>query len=194
MAMRVVLLTGKRILLIYLLAATAVFNGCSIKEPGLPKEGEMSLMISSPAFIEGGTIPQKYTCDGQNLSPQLNWSGIPQGTKNLALIVDDPDAPIGIFVHWVLFGMDGSLKGLSEGVPPNPSISGVGLQGINGFRNTRYDGPCPPRGGAHRYFFKLYALDTAITLKPGASKADLEKAMQGHILAQGQVMGRYSRK
>lgn len=154
----------------------------------------MSISLSSPAFTEGGMIPQKFTCDGQNLSPQLNWGAIPQNTKSLALIVDDPDAPIGTFVHWVLFNIDSNLKGLPEGVAKSPSISGIGLQGVNDFRKTGYDGPCPPKGSPHRYYFKLYALDSMLNLNTGASKSDVEKAMQGHILAQGQLMGKYSRK
>ncbi len=153
----------------------------------------MSLKISSPVFKEGGTIPEKYTCNGENISPALNWTGIPQGTKNLALIVDDPDAPVGIFVHWVIYGMEGSLNGLPEGVEKSTTVSGIGLQGINGFRKTGYDGPCPPKGTPHRYYFKLYALDTVLKLKPGASKSDVEKAIETHILAQGQLMGKYGR-
>ncbi|NMB57719.1 MAG: YbhB/YbcL family Raf kinase inhibitor-like protein [Chloroflexi bacterium] len=153
----------------------------------------MSISISSPAFTEGGTIPKKFTCDAENLSPALTWSGIPQGTKSLVLIVDDPDAPVGVFVHWVLFGMAGNLTGLPEGVAKSDSVSGIGVQGINDFRKTGYDGPCPPKGSNHRYYFKLYALDTTLDLKTGARKVNVEHAMQGHILAQGQLMGRYGR-
>ncbi|MBN1538129.1 MAG: YbhB/YbcL family Raf kinase inhibitor-like protein [Anaerolineales bacterium] len=153
----------------------------------------MSITVSSPAFNEGGTISPKYTCDAENLSPALNWSGIPQNTKSLALIVDDPDAPVGIFVHWVIYEMAGNLNGLPEGVAKSDIVNGIGIQGINDFRKTGYDGPCPPKGSTHRYYFKLYALDSPLNLKAGARKIDVEKAMQGHVLAQGQLMGRYSR-
>lgn len=146
----------------------------------------MTIQLTSAAFQEGGTIPKKYTCDGQNISPQLDWSGLPDQTKSLVLIVDDPDAPGGTFVHWVLYALPADLKGLSEG-------ASTGVQGANSFRKSGYGGPCPPKGSTHRYFFKLYALDTSLSLKPGASKADVEKAAGGHILAQGQLMGKYGR-
>jgi len=147
----------------------------------------MPIQITSSAFKDGETIPAKYTCDGANVSPSLAWSSVPGGTRSLAVIADDPDAPVGTWVHWVLYDLPAGLTSLVEGV------QGVGLQGINDFRKIGYGGPCPPRGTPHRYFFKLYALDALANLKPGASKADLEKAMQGHILAQGQLMGRYGR-
>lgn len=147
----------------------------------------MTIQITSPAFTEGGTIPKKFTCDGSDVSPQLDWTGVPQGTKSLALIADDPDAPMGTWVHWVLFDLPADLTGLPEGV------SGVGTPGKNDFRKLTYGGPCPPKGAPHRYYFKLYALDTTLNLKEGATKADIEKAMQGHILAQGQLMGKYGR-
>lgn len=146
----------------------------------------LTIKLTSPAFEEGGTIPKKYTCDGQNLSPQLDWSGLPEQTKSIALIVDDPDAPGGTFVHWVLYGLSGDLKSLAEG-------TGDGVPGASGFRKSAYGGPCPPKGTPHRYFFKVYALDANLGLKPGASKAEVEKAMSGHILAQGQLMGKYGR-
>ncbi len=144
------------------------------------------ITITSPAFQEGGTIPVKYSCDGQNISPQLDWSSLPDGAKSLVLIVEDPDAPGGTFIHWVLYGLPASLKGLAEG-------ANTGVQGTNSFRKGGYGGPCPPRGSTHRYYFKLYALDTNLNLKPGASKSDVEKASSGHILAQGQLMGRFGR-
>ena len=147
----------------------------------------MTIQLTSPAFSEGGTIPKKFTCDADNVSPQLAWSGVPSETKSLVLIVDDPDAPSGDWVHWVLYDLPPELTGLAEG------IKGVGVDGVNDFRKPGYGGPCPPRGSNHRYFFKLYALDTRLNLKPGASKADIEKAMGGHILAQGLLVGRYGR-
>lgn len=153
----------------------------------------MSIQITSPAFKEGNPIPRKYTCDAEDLSPPLNWSGVPAHAKSLALIADDPDAPVGTWVHWVIFNLPPSLNGLPEGIAKTPTVEGIGLQGNNDFRKPGYGGPCPPRGKPHRYFFKLYALDTSLALGAGASKADLEKAMRGHILAQGQLMGTYSR-
>ena len=154
---------------------------------------EMTIQLSSPAFSEGETIPKKHTCDGEDLSPALSWSGVPNGTRSLALIMDDPDAPMGTFVHWVLYDIPAELAGLPEGVAKTGTVAGIGVQGTSGFRKMGYGGPCPPRGSTHRYYFKLYALDTKLNLKEGASKADVEKAMKGHILAQGQVMGKYGR-
>jgi Raf kinase inhibitor-like YbhB/YbcL family protein len=150
-------------------------------------EAEMAIQMVSVAFTEGGQIPSKHTCDGEDLSPELAWSGVPQGAKSLALIMDDPDAPGRVFVHWVLFNIPASIAELPEGV------SGIGLPGSNNFRKTGYNGPCPPSGAAHRYFFKLYALDQELKLSSGASKADIEDAMKGHILATGQLIGKYSR-
>lgn len=152
----------------------------------------MSFQITSSAFTEGSPIPRKYTCEGEDESPPLAWSTAPAGAKSLALIADDPDAPMGTWVHWVIFNLPPTLTGLPEGIAKNPSVEG-GLQGNNDFRKTGYGGPCPPRGKPHRYFFKLYALDTMLPLQAGATKAEVEKAMRGHILAQGQLMGTYSR-
>lgn len=163
-------------------------SGCKTQPTDTQQEGEvpMNLILTSSAFQEGRTIPVKYTCDGQNLSPPLSWSEVPAGTKSLALIVEDPDAPGGTFVHWVLYDLPGDLLALDEG-------AGIGVQGVNGFRKSGYGGPCPPRGSTHRYYFKLYALDKVLGLKPGASKGDVEKAMQAHVLGWGQIMGKYGR-
>ena len=147
----------------------------------------MTIQLTSSAFKEGGDIPRRHTCDGEDLSPSLSWTGIPAGTHSLALIVDDPDAPRGDWVHWVLVDLPSDLEGLPEGV------SGAGTDGKNDFGRLGYGGPCPPRGTNHRYYFKLYALDQTLGLKPGATKVDVEIAMAGHILVQGQLMGRYGR-
>ncbi len=147
----------------------------------------MTLTITSSAFEEEGRIPQKYTCEGQDISPPLAWSGVPDGAQSLVLIADDPDAPIGTWVHWVLYDLPPETTELAEGA------SGTGTEGINDFKRTGYGGPCPPPGNPHRYFFKLYALDTTLNLKPKATKKAVVKAMQGHILAQGQLMGTFSR-
>lgn len=153
----------------------------------------MTLELTCRDFKDGEMIPSKFTCEGVDVSPRLEWSGVPEGTKSLALICDDPDAPVGTWVHWVLYGLPADSTSLPEGVPTDEAIEGGALQGRNDFRRTGYGGPCPPPGKPHRYFFKLYALDSALDLKPGATKKDLEKAMKGHVLAQGQLMGRYKR-
>ncbi len=147
----------------------------------------MTLEVTSPAFEPESRIPKKYTCDGEDVSPPLMWSGVPAEAKSLALIVDDPDAPMGTWVHWVLYDLPPDLDSLPEGA------RGMGKEGVNDFRKTGYGGPCPPRGSEHRYFFKVYALDTVTNLKSGATKRDLENAMRGHILAQGQLIGIYGR-
>jgi Raf kinase inhibitor-like YbhB/YbcL family protein len=150
-------------------------------------EDEMAVKLTSSAFTEGEMIPKKYTCDAENVSPPLALSGVPEGTKSLALIMDDPDAPAGTWVHWVLFNIPADEDSFPEGV------SGVGEQGKNTSGKLSYGGPCPPKGRAHRYFFKIYALDTLLELTAGATKGELEKEIQGHILAQGQLMGKYQR-
>lgn len=137
-------------------------------------------------------IPRPYTCDGPNVSPSLRWENIPAAAQTLALICDDPDAPKGTWVHWVLYNLPAPTKGFVENVPKQASLPGGGLQGINDFRELGYDGPCPP-GGTHRYYFKLYALDAELPLKPGATKEQLLEAMAGHVLAEGQLMGKYQR-
>lgn len=153
----------------------------------------MVLKLSSSAFAEGGTIPKKYTCDGESISPPLAWTAPPAGTKSLALISDDPDAPGKIWVHWVLYNLSPNLRELPEKVPPQNEALGGARQGTNDSRKIGYGGPCPPRGPAHRYYFKLYALDTELALQAGATKEELLKAIQGHILAEAQLMGRYGR-
>jgi len=153
----------------------------------------MALKVESPAFSPGGDIPRQHTCDGPDLSPPLRWSEPPAGTQSLALICDDPDAPAGTWVHWVLYRIPASARGLPEGVPKRETLADGSRQGRNDFGKVGYGGPCPPRGPKHRYFFKLYALDTVLDLPPGATKAELLKAMEGHVLAQGELMGRYGR-
>jgi len=148
--------------------------------------------ISSPSFKYGEFIPRKYTCDGDDVSPALNWDKVPDETKSFALISDDPDAPMGTWVHWVIFNLAPDLRSLPENVPKNKQLENGALQGINDFRHLGYGGPCPP-GGVHRYFFKIYALDIMLNLDPGALKVGVVKAMQGHILAQCELMGKYRR-
>ena len=150
------------------------------------------LEITSPVFKHNGTIPKKYTCDGINISPELSWDNLPEDTNSLALIVDDPDAPAETWVHWVIYNIPPNSKGLQEGVLPLRALPHNTKQGINDFKKIGYGGPCPP-SGTHRYFFKLYALDTKLNLDSGATKKDLENAMKGHILAQTELVGKYKR-
>lgn len=153
----------------------------------------MALDVSSPAFQEGSTIPTKYSCQGQDVSPALQWSEPPEGTNSFALIMDDPDAPGGVFTHWVLFNIPSDSRGLPEAVPTHAELPTGTLQGKNDFGKAGYGGPCPPPGAPHRYRFTLYALDQPLTLKAGVSKNQLLEAMKGHILAQGQLTGTYQR-
>ena len=150
--------------------------------------------LGSPAFAPGGAIPVKFTCDGPDVSPPLQWTNPPEGTKGFALIVDDPDAPGGIWVHWVLYGMTSAVLSLPEGIPAREMIPGLGTQGIDDFRKLGYGGPCPPRGPAHRYLFHLYALDGELAIPPRKTKAELLKAIEGHVLGQMELLGRYQRR
>jgi Raf kinase inhibitor-like YbhB/YbcL family protein len=177
-----------------------VFLGCASQprpaaqqaNSNQPKEDKMEIKITSKAFNEGQPLPRQYTCDGMNVSPPLEWSDVPKNAKTLAIICDDPDAPSKTWVHWVLYNLPAEKIGLIENVPPTEKLPGGGLQGTNDFRKVGYGGPCPP-SGTHRYFFKIFALDSELPLKAGATKAELLKAMEGHTLAHGQLMGTYSR-
>ena len=153
----------------------------------------MSIELTSPAFQPGATIPKQYTGDGADRSPPLRWAEPPPGTKSLALICDDPDAPRGNWVHWVLFNLPATSRELEEGVPTIEVLGSGAKHGKNDFGKLGYGGPAPPKGKPHRYFFKLYALDVALDLPAGATKAQLESAMKGHILAAGELMGTYGR-
>jgi Raf kinase inhibitor-like YbhB/YbcL family protein len=153
----------------------------------------MTILVSSPAFVEEGFIPAKYTCDGDDISPPLKWSRPPLNTRSIALICEDPDAPIGTWIHWVLYALPPSLTELPEGVPAAETLPNGARQGINDFKRVGYGGPCPPPGPPHRYFFILYALDIELDLSPGATKEDLLGALEGHILSEGRLMGRYRR-
>ncbi len=149
----------------------------------------MALQLNSPNITPNGTIPAKYTCDGDNVSPALQWKDVPAGTKSLALIMDDPDAPRGTWDHWVLFNMPPSANELPEAAKTLPSGT---VQGTTSFGKAGYGGPCPP-DREHRYFFKLYALDQVLSLSSGAKKSEVEAAMKGHILGQAELMARYDR-
>ena len=149
--------------------------------------------LKSPAYRQGSPIPIRYTCDGGSISPPLSWSGVPAGTRSLALILHDPDAPKpGGFTHWIMYNIDPRAKSLPEGIPARARIGGSVVQGSNDAGRPGYFGPCPP-SGMHRYFLTLYALDTTLNLKPGASQPQIEAAMKGHILKTAVLMGTYRR-
>jgi Raf kinase inhibitor-like YbhB/YbcL family protein len=184
----------KRCLLL-ICALTLVLSACRAPEQipiPVTQEVPMSISLTSSAFQPGQDIPADYTCKGRDISPALSWGEPPAGTQSLALIMDDPDAPMGTWVHWVIFNIPAASRGLAEGVPSGGKLADGSLQGNNSSRNQGYNGPCPP-SGTHRYFFKLYALDAALELNPGATKEQLLAAMQGHILAQGELMGTFGK-
>jgi len=178
------------------LALAAVAVGCGggggAPPPATP-EAPPSLAVRSAAFTDRGAIPVRHTCDGENVSPPLSWLGAPKGTVSYALIVDDPDAPRGTFVHWLLYDLPASVESLPEAVPTLERLENGALQGRNDAGRLGYSGPCPPRGPPHRYRFTVYALDTLLGLAPGASREELERAMSGHVLAWGQLVGTYGR-
>jgi len=152
----------------------------------------MAMQMTSKAFQDGGAIPRKYTCDGENISLALEWTSVPDDAMTLALIVDDPDAPDGTFVHWVLYNLPAHILEIPENLPPEGQLENGIMQGLNDFKNIGYGGPCPP-GGTHRYVFKLCALDKELELPPGATKRQLLQTMEGHILDRAQLMGTYAK-
>lgn len=174
--------------------------GCSTGPQPLPPqppgksspENKPELKVISAAFKEGEPIPRQYTCHGINISPPLEWGGAPKSARTIAIIADDPDAPAGTWVHWVLYNLPAENIGFVENLPATENLKAGGFQGKNDFGKIGYGGPCPP-SGTHRYFFKVYALDAELPLEAGATKADVEKAMQGHVVGQGQLMGTYGR-
>lgn len=153
----------------------------------------MALELRSPAFDDGDEVPVEYTCDGDDVSPALEWSGEPEGTETFALIMDDPDAPVGTFVHWVAYDIPASASGLPRSAPAETVLPTGGTHGANSWDRLGYGGPCPP-DGTHRYFFKLYALDASLGLDPGATKKAVLDAMDGHVLEESRLMGKYTRR
>ncbi|HBA83977.1 MAG TPA: YbhB/YbcL family Raf kinase inhibitor-like protein [Verrucomicrobia bacterium] len=151
----------------------------------------MELTVLS-AFMMGAVIPPDYTCD-QGISPPLEWSAVPEGTRSIAVLCDDPDAPAGDWVHWVLFNLPPDTHRLEPGIPAIPTLPDGAIQGMNDYEEIGYTGPCPPHGKKHRYYFKVFALDTRLKLTSAAQKKDLLRAMKGHILAQGTLMGTFER-
>lgn len=179
---------GRTILFVII---TVVFmNVYGASDPGGAAPG--SFKITSSAFQSDGAIPKKYSCDGQDISPPLAWSGAPAGTKSFALIMDDPDAS-GTWVHWVLFDLPATANNLPENVPKQKELASGARNGVNGEPKIGYEGPCPPPGPVHNYHFKLYALNAKLGLAAGATKAEVEKAMKGHILGEADLVGQFKR-
>ena len=168
---------------LFFMALAIVFAGSA---RGVKPKANMK--ITSPAFREGGAIPAKFSRDGGNVSPELNVSGAPAEAKSLVLIVDDPDAPVGLFTHWLVWNIDAKTTRIAERSVPSGAV-----QGTNDFPGARYDGPQPP-SGTHRYYFRIFALDQVLNLADGAKRKELEAAMKGHVIAQGQLMGRFTKK
>lgn len=181
------------LLLVVLTVFSSATGSCANEAPATYKDTGEILSLSSNVFSEGGKIPVQYTCDGEDISPPLAWGESPEETQAFVLIVDDPDAPGGVFTHWVLYNIPGNIRQLNEGVPTREQLDNGTLQGENDFGRIGYNGPCPPRGPAHRYCFTLYALDKVLDVKSGLSKRQLLETMDGCVLAQGQLIGTYYR-
>jgi len=185
-------LTAAMLVLMTAAALTACGSG---GEPALSEEGlDSDLTLTSTAFADGDPIPQRHTCDGADVSPPLSWSGAPADTESFVLIVDDPDAPVGTWVHWVLFTIPANQRGLGEDLPAAERLEDGSIHGTNGWGNLGYGGPCPPPGSTHEYAFKLYALETTLDLEPGAKKRAVTSAMDGHVLGRAELNGTYSRE
>lgn len=185
MAMRLV------VLVLAAVAAVAVLLYFTQRAPVLP--GGARLAVSSEAFANGSAIPALYTCDGSDLSPPVTWSGAPAGTKSFLIVMADPDAPGGVFIHWVVYNVPPNVTSLPQGVPKAPSTP-YGLQAVNDFGRIGYGGPCPPPGRPHRYVITVYALDSALGLPPGASSREVISAASSHVLASGSLVGVYGRR
>jgi len=181
---------------VILLLIPVLVCSCKPEKETVPKQEKgkkMDIKLTSPAFADGELIPAKYTADGRNVSPPLAWSPVPEGAKSIVLINDDPDAPMGTWVHWVLYNLPADATSLEENIPPVETLPNGAKQGTTDFGRIGYGGPAPP-SGTHRYFFKVYALDTILDLPTGATKRQVENAMQGHIVAEGQLVGKYKRR
>ncbi|MGD0830009.1 MAG: YbhB/YbcL family Raf kinase inhibitor-like protein [Terracidiphilus sp.] len=170
-----------------ILLVAAMTPGCRVDGQAVP----VTLELTSPSFQNGASIPAKFTCSGASISPQLSWSAPPAGTKALALVVTDPDAPSGTFTHWLLYNISAGTRGLAENLPKQGQLGDGSLQGRNQHEEIGYAGPCPPNHQQHRYFFRLYALDAKLSLTPGAERSEVEAVMKGHILGRGELVGLY---
>jgi Raf kinase inhibitor-like YbhB/YbcL family protein len=182
--------TAKRALFTLFLVATL-----AAQQPNPSKVGQsfMTFTLTSPVFASGDSIPNPYTCQGADISPALTWSGQSIQAMSLALVVDDPDAPAGTWVHWLIWNIPATTNLLPENISKQERLGTGAMQGRNDFGKVGYNGPCPPPGHTHRYFFRLYALDVKLTLAPGTKRKELDAAMEGHILAQAEYMGTFSR-
>jgi Raf kinase inhibitor-like YbhB/YbcL family protein len=190
--------TARAVLLVLLLAGChsggqATSEASSAQPPSTSGAEPVSFSMQSSSFPSGGEIPKKFSCEGADVSPALEWGEPPAKTQSFVLIADDPDAPAGTWTHWVAYDLPANLRQLPEAVPKQATLTGGGAQGLNDFGKIGYGGPCPPPGKPHRYFFKLHALDAKLNLKPGASKQQVEQAMEGHILNKAELMGTYKR-
>ena len=177
---------------IHIFALLLIIAGSTFQQK-ISKGNKMEIKVTSSAFKDGEMIPSKYTCDGINISPPIHWQTEAKGIKSFTLIADDPDAPMGDWIHWVVFNIPPGIRELTEDSKANRNLPDEALMGINDFRTISYGGPCPP-SGTHRYFFKVYGLDVVLHLKAGATDKELLDAMKGHILAQGQLVGLYKRR
>lgn len=180
-------------------AAGAIFLACggktsAARDAGPRKGAAMGFAIESTAWRAGETIPKKFTCDGADVSPPLEWKSAPAGTQSFSLVAEDPDAPSGLFTHWMIYDLPANATSLAENQPRQKELGNGARQGRNSFGKVGYGGPCPPPGPAHRYFFRLYALNGKLELAPGASREQFNRAIAGHILAQAEYMGRYGRR
>ena len=171
--------------------AVTLSESAAAAPSGAERSAPMAFQLTSAAFSAGGTIPKKFTCDGPDVSPEVAWTEPPAGTQSFAMIMDDPDAPGRVWVHWVLYNLPAGSRKLAEGVGKDAELADGSRQGKNDFGKIGYNGPCPPRGPAHRYFFKLYAVDAKLDLKPGATKMDVERALKGRVLAQAELIGKF---
>ena len=177
----------------FLLATAAACGNSALQSAQGQDQSKFGFRIESAAFKEGAFIPARFSCQGENVSPPLKWTGPPAGAHSFALIADDPDAPAGIWTHWVVFNLPAQTRAMDENSPKRDKLPNGGLQGLTSFGSVGYGGPCPPPGKAHRYFFKLYAVDTVLSLQPGASSEDVVAALKGHTLGEAQLMGRFKR-
>ena len=170
-----------------------LLSGCTAPSPPLTTNGGYSLVLTSDAFRANGSIPLRYTCNGQEESPPLTWGNVPTGIRSFALIVEDPDAPVGTFTHWILYNIPGEQRDLPSGIASEKELPEGEIQGTNSNRKTGFTGPCPPRRSTHRYVFTLFALDTRLDLSGTVDASTLRHAMEGHVLGTGQLIGTYMR-
>ncbi|HPA83664.1 MAG TPA: YbhB/YbcL family Raf kinase inhibitor-like protein [Deltaproteobacteria bacterium] len=174
------------------LAGALLLVGMDLDPAFAGNEGGKQMKVTSQAFADGEMIPAKYTCNGENVSPPIAWQRVPEGTRSITIIAEDPDAPMGNWVHWVYYDIPPEISGLPEDIPAEEKPGPGGTQGINDALTIGYIGPCPP-SGIHRYYFRIYAVDTELDLPPGANSQEVLQAMEGHLLGMGELMGRFRR-